>query len=163
MRPTKRSARRRGRRCETAPKEKRPRPKRRGRIVSVAEMHANRTHPRRSARLTAALKAAGPTRAHPSPCWKGHRISMPVHDNASPGEMPRLSAAALGMPALRQRASPAPRCLGRSQSSCGAALVISSFPAARRQDDGAQPWPAIEGPQAAWAACRPCDGRGRSV
>ena len=34
---------------------------------SMAEMRANRTHPRRSARPTTALKAAGPTRAHPSP------------------------------------------------------------------------------------------------
>lgn len=33
----------------------------------LAEMRANRTHPRRSARLTTALKAAGPTRTHPSP------------------------------------------------------------------------------------------------
>lgn len=30
-------------------------------------MHANRTHPRRSARLTTALKAAETTRFHPSP------------------------------------------------------------------------------------------------
>ncbi len=33
----------------------------------MAEMHANRTHPRRSARLTTALKAAETTRFHPSP------------------------------------------------------------------------------------------------
>ena len=33
-------------------------------------MRANRTHPRRSARLTTALKAAGPTRTHPSPFRK---------------------------------------------------------------------------------------------
>ena len=40
---------------------------RRGRSWFLAEMRANRTHPRRSARLTTALKAAGPTRTHPSP------------------------------------------------------------------------------------------------
>ena len=35
--------------------------------ASLAETRANRTHPRRSARLATALKAAGPTRILPSP------------------------------------------------------------------------------------------------
>jgi hypothetical protein len=38
-------------------------------LQNMAEMYANRTHPRRSARLTTALKAAGATRPHPSP-WQ---------------------------------------------------------------------------------------------
>ena len=60
-----------------------------------------------------------------------HRhIGLDVYkrQSASPGEMPRLSAAALGMPALRQRASPAPRCLGRSQSKLWRRISHQQFP-----------------------------------
>ena len=56
------------RQCVRSLNEKAPVPRgRRGRSWFLAEMRANRTHPRRSARLTTALKAAGPTRTHPSP------------------------------------------------------------------------------------------------
>lgn len=60
-------------RTRRPPHAKRPADESAGRVCPMAEMRANRTHPRRSARLTTALKAAGSTRS-PSISVRHHTI-----------------------------------------------------------------------------------------
>ena len=81
-----------------------------GALAFLAEMCANRTHPRRSARLTAALKAVEPTRTHPSPirrCRFG-TVDMIAHLSATRTRVPKCCVSFSNSPKVRRSGGDAP-------------------------------------------------------